>query len=882
MIEFTQEYDAHRLADASHPIWVVELMFAGGEHGIEGQSDVYLSNAPASAIVNFPYPERWFPVLDLKGSSSIEHRINHDHGVATIGSLNFKVRDIERRISDTIRAADLVGHGFGQQLCQVYRLYENMDWLNRARISTQRTASSSLDKSGAFYMLRTADIQTRLDQNVFEPYTTVLSTALGLSDPTMTFGDANNFNLSPNATYGTCGLVQIDEEIVMWTAAAGQTLTIPGNGRGMFGTTVATHDAGADVVEVCAMHENPITMALKIMCSTGTWTPTQAGDNGTYDVLPKHWGCGLKPGSDIDIAEWEMLAQQIAGLDDPAQLTQGMQYELVIDKAENAKLFLERQIFRPMAAYGYVRADGMYSARAISDATDSDRQFAVATLTADDLVDWGDLEFDDKAIVNQIRIKHYEWPKLTGKLKRKPLFINQTSIDKNQARESVTIENWLVRPEAQYVDRFYQSVHRLFSSRADEVVRLSITTLERDHHLDIGDAIVVQLPLYNRKTGANLDRAFRIVGKGMNLHSGKSKVKLEALPSFIGHWAGDNVPPIAIAAAAFRNKGTQINWDGLGGSQTLGSGLTKTLNNQDYWVDGDLILDFGSTIINKGARIFVNGLFRNRGHIDGIGRGPAGGAGVQWTNPTPNPIPGGPHQNGNPGGNGGGWGKGGRGGRIWYQHGQISSAYIGMPVSQWVVSPIYSAFATGWRAASGWALTSTPPSRIDIYPGSVDGNGIWQSILGLPVNWSGSGGGSGRVVKFQWAKSGAGGDAGADLIIIAKDGIYCTEGTIDCRGTDAPATPGGYLYNVYDPFNGNLTQTWITTGGGGGGGGSVGLFTARNPYGLEVLDVDELKIQTDGGVGVAGDPTDPFYGSNTSLWKGEDGLPGIIRTQVIG
>lgn len=116
-------------------------------------------------------------------------------------------------------------------------------------------------------------------------------------------------------------------------------------------------------ITTVTLRAHPLVIALRILLSTGL------GTNGPYDVLESYNGIGL-PQSMVDVAAFEELIETTNtelelflasnGIFVPFDW-EGIVYTLPVTNEEDAKDFIESELFRPMNCYPVIKADGKYS-----------------------------------------------------------------------------------------------------------------------------------------------------------------------------------------------------------------------------------------------------------------------------------------------------------------------------------------------------------------------------------------------------------------------------------------------------------------------------------------------------------------------------------------
>jgi len=873
MQTLTPNHQAASQSATTAPLFVMEIMFANGKHGIENVNDVYIGSADISDIINFPYPERYYPLLDAGKITGISQSVDAINGVSTIGNITATVIDTNNYFSDIVQAADTAGHGLKRQLCQMYRLERGLDWADRLKIATMHVSGLRLNQDGSSYALTIADTQHTIRMTVCQPFQTALGADVPLGD-TASGGvqvlTATNLQMVTSAHYGTVGFIKINSEIMRYTAVTGNILTVGAADRGLFGTVEKTHKMSDQVDEIIVMRGNPIVLALKMLTSTG------AGTNGAWDSWPKHWGIGLDAALDINTPEWLQVGQQIVGLDTLAE-SDGMQFEFVIDKSFEAKAWIEKEILQHIGAFGFVHGDGRYGIKAYNDLGNIDKAAADRHLTIDDCVSWSALNYDYTKIVNSIDLQYDRWPKYGGKFIRRTYFRDQVSIDKWGRSKTLKLNTEGLVPMVISASALYQRNHLWMSRYSRPPLRIDVELLPRHFDLEIGDIVRLTLPMRDLLTGADMDRAYEVLSEGINTAAGTPRFSLVAQPEKVTLWTGEEVNPPLLAASAF-HVGTQINWDGLGGAQVVS--VNTGLPAGDWWVNGAFTVALGVTLtISANTRLFVDGDFTVDGTIYGVGNGLPGAARAYSPDiATPsdayfNKAIFSVARNATTSG----WvGKGGQGGLLWSRYGDTSlGLFTFVPASNWV------GVARGVRATTAVPILNSMPSTINAFPGGVDGTGAWTSIQGLPPLLAGGGGGSGVPVRHTAPGhyGGAGGAGGAGLLVVAR-AVYVTIGTIDLTGGVAEVGGASAAWNY--EYYGTWLDTGNSGGGGGGGGGSCVLLAERDAYGLPNLVVDTARVHTDGGAGAAGDPTRNYYDDDIPAYIGLTGSRGALITQVIG
>jgi len=499
---------------------------------VDGINDIYFATCDVTEIVGFSHPERWFPFLKASSIGSMSQTVDPINGVSSIGSLNITITDHNNLVSDIIKAADAAGHGLRRQRLSICMLYKGMDWADRVVVRTMQVNDLRLSALNE-YKLTAADVQRQLQKTVFTPYATVLTGAItGAGAITPAVVDSRNFLATTQQVYGLCGFVKIDDEIMRWTVNSGTVLTIAATDRGLFGSVAATHSDGAKVSEIIVLRENPVTMALKVMQSTGE------GSNGAWDAYPARWGCGMDSDNDVNVAEWLEVGKLLVGLSATPAAGDGVQFEFVFDRGIEAKKFVEDMLLKILGAFGFVHGDGRYGIRAYSDLSNAAKENASFVADQNNVIKWGDLSYNYNDLVNQVWIEYDEAVKLSGKYIRNAIFIDSVSIKKwGEARQLKYAAPGII-PTSAFASQLYQRFQRIGARYSRPPMQIELTMMPKYHGIEIGDIVRVTLPIRDLFTGASLDRAFEVISTRLKPYPGQVVIKCLAQPERATFWFG--------------------------------------------------------------------------------------------------------------------------------------------------------------------------------------------------------------------------------------------------------------------------------------------------------------------------------------------------------
>ncbi|MDQ6966348.1 MAG: hypothetical protein Q9M23_05445, partial [Mariprofundaceae bacterium] len=337
-------------------------------------------------------------------------------------------------------------------------------------------------------------------------------------------------------------------EIMQWTSKTGNVLNVPASGRGYFGTTAKAGAIGDDITELCVLHENPITMALKVMTSTGD------GTNGVWDVLPKHWGAAFEHAV---VADWLTVGQLLTGVSSTPADSDGWYFKFILNKPIECKKFIEAEICRNIGAFPVVKGDGSLSLNAYNDLANADKVNADAWLTVDNIVSFGELSYDYKSMANELWIDYAEFPILSGKYVRAAIFNDSVSKAKHgEAKQLKYVIKGLDGSSQSAVSTTYQRFQRVMSRYSRPPMKCTMKLLPRMNGVEIGDIVRVTYPVRDLLSGADLDRAFEVLSVGINLKTGEPSITCIAQPEVASFWFGGvgqlasiSVSPVSSAIA---------------------------------------------------------------------------------------------------------------------------------------------------------------------------------------------------------------------------------------------------------------------------------------------------------------------------------------------
>lgn len=160
-----------------------------------------------------------------------------------------------------------------------------------------------------------------------------------------------------------------------WSALTATTLTIDAAGATLLGTTDIGASSADIVYEVAYMEGHPLTIARKILLSTGT-----ASANGAYDVYPNSWGLGIGQQylDEIDMDRVLTIVQPASG-----------SYVIKVgqlDPVDDPRAWMEATILAPFGLFFSMR-QGLLTIRAAQDPTSAGAYTAGFELVLADVIE---------------------------------------------------------------------------------------------------------------------------------------------------------------------------------------------------------------------------------------------------------------------------------------------------------------------------------------------------------------------------------------------------------------------------------------------------------------------------------------------------------------
>ena len=702
-------------------------------------------------------------IIDITGQTQ---RVIPDRAQHTIGNIKIRLLDIDAALTERIRERLVTGEGLRYKRVRLYKGFGDLNsWDDYALRFTYLI--DDVTYLNGVYTLVCSDVQRTEKTEIFDAHQGVLTstiTSTAASIPITIAGAAEKFPLlEHDSNYQsdadkTVGYIQIDEEIIRhlgWNAGKTE-LTVDTGGRGALNTAAAVHTVTAStddqkkkVVEYIYIEMNTPRLIYAVL--TGK-IENQFGN------MPAHWSLGISTdfvrrsdfvgiGPDL----WEPIS-------DAGRMAKFQGLERV-----TAKSFIEKELLLWCGAFTPVYADGALGLKKFQNILP--RSSYTAHLREWDIVSYGALQHDQKAVINNLVIQYNYLPVIERYTKTVQL-VDTTSISKYGLAllrifqfQGVFVGKHSIADVQSYFDQ----IRDRYSAPP---LRLKIEVMPEWDLLDVGDSVRVDLEYvrdYNQDS--TLSRTFEIQQIRNNWKTG-----IVSLDLFGGieRSSKESLSTAAVMNDSFYTaKGTELSTvlTISAGVVTANGTLTGDVldhENAVYYYDGDLTISSGVTVtIEDNVQLRIKGFLTINGSIDGSGQGYAGAAATGTR-----------------------FGAVGTQGLV-----GISRTYPGVDIDRrsgiWgQLSPIFRKESN--RYSSGPGLNSFNGLNI------INPDGL--SLEGLPPNLQGTAGASGHGAaedRSYRAPGGAGGAGGAGLVVIARGVAIGGSGDINLSGGDG-ASPSSF------------------------------------------------------------------------------------------
>jgi hypothetical protein len=368
----------------------------------------------------------------------------------------------------------------GQRI-QLLAGYRTLDERKFLRFAKMEVTGVTLSNDGITWMVALADIQKFLQKLIFlatqdnvidiqgNPFTIALRTLLSTGTAAISTGTVQL--LPPNVVLGT------DTDLL--------TFIRPGE------TLVVSPFAEDERVLTVASVESPTTLYVVESIDTPSAAGLdyrRAGVAGVHDVFRGSWALGT-PKPFVDVEGLEALRDRFSDA----------RMRFRFNAPEDAKEFLEREIWKPMNAYPWINQDGQYSARIYEGRSGT----PVATsIDEDQIIGWT-WQGGEERIINQVEAS-YDWNETTApnSFGVRQRYSAAASIEKYGRRPALKMLSKGLRTTHGVQEQLDRWAFELLQRFSDSAPRLQLIVRYGQHVVDIGDTVpVTHSRIPNRATG---------------------------------------------------------------------------------------------------------------------------------------------------------------------------------------------------------------------------------------------------------------------------------------------------------------------------------------------------------------------------------------------
>lgn len=274
----------------------------------------------------------------LRGVAGAGQQITPNLGLSSISSVNFSIMDKDGEITYLI-----FQYQMANRKATVKMGFQDLDESAYATVFVGKILTYTLEADNTFYKFQTTDLQRDTKQNIFTALTNV-TVPVAPGDVTINVSDTSAF---ASATLGKF-YFRINDEVIAYTGKTATSFT--GCLRGQLGTVAAGASVTDTVLNFIVLQNNPLTIALQILTSTGL------GTNGAYDVLPASCGLGI-PQASVNVTKFESERDR---------WTSGIVFRFEEQDVVIGKDFLQQQIYAFCPAYPVVDNHGRLSIKVVA------------------------------------------------------------------------------------------------------------------------------------------------------------------------------------------------------------------------------------------------------------------------------------------------------------------------------------------------------------------------------------------------------------------------------------------------------------------------------------------------------------------------------------
>ncbi|MDX8384713.1 MAG: hypothetical protein R8M45_11570 [Ghiorsea sp.] len=252
---------------------------------------------------------------------------------------------------------------------------------------------------------------------------------------------------------------------------------------------------------------------------------------GGYTTVqpPQHWQVGIDWVYAVDHANWDAVYAASAPV----------VFDFIFEKSISAKLFMEREILRPMGLFMGVSGSGklqvheykdLYNNNDVPAGAQSHGGYETRVLDEDNAVSWSAVEtLRSGDIITSATLSYDRSPRLGGKFTRAQVFTDTVANTKHgDGRDFAMQSDGIFAGDTDSVERVFTKVKRVLARFANPPLRLQVSALGTTSPWEVGDVIRAKLPIADPSAVGSLNRCFEIVKTSLSPSTGSINYSLIA------------------------------------------------------------------------------------------------------------------------------------------------------------------------------------------------------------------------------------------------------------------------------------------------------------------------------------------------------------------